>query len=244
VYSHFYLQGNDLYMRGQAQIAEFLQVGVGNSDTDTGFTEILSGKNSNSEVRFSNEAVSSVGRIRSTPNGGMSLSVRPSGTGTIEDALFLSSSTFQVYSAPRPNTDDTITLGTPSNKWSVVYAGTGTINTSDEREKQNISELSDAEKRVAIRIKSLIKKFKFKNAVAAKGENARIHIGVMAQEVISAFASEGLDAFEYGLICYDEWDAEPEQINIDGNVLVKAIESGNRYGVRYDELLAFIIVAL
>ena len=244
IYSGFYLQGNDLYLRGQAQIAEFLQVGVGNSDTNTGYTEIISGKNANAELRFSNEAVSSIGRIRQSAVGGMSFSVRPSGTGVITDALFVSSAVFQVYSAPRPNTDNTITLGTPSNRWSVVYAGTPTINTSDEREKQDISTLNDAEKRVAVRVKSLIRKFRFKDAVAAKANNARIHVGVIAQEIIEAFAAEGLDANCYGLICYDEWDAQKEQLDDEGNVVVEARESGNRYGIRYDELLAFIIAAI
>lgn len=46
-----------------------------------------------------------------------------------------------------------------------VYATTGTINTSDEHAKQDIAALSDAEKQVAIALKGLIKKFRFKDAV-------------------------------------------------------------------------------
>lgn len=43
--------------------------------------------------------------------------------------------------------------------------------------------------------------------------NARLHTGVIAQRVIEAFAARGLDASDYGLLCYDEWPAEPEQVS-------------------------------
>jgi hypothetical protein len=137
-----------------------------------------------------------------------------------------------------PNPDDTLSLGTVGNRWTTVYATTPTINTSDEREKQDIAELDDAEKRVAVAIKSLIKKFKFKSAVEKKGSDARIHVGVIAQEVKQAFEAEGLDAHEYGIFCYDEWDAEVDENGVE----IKP--AGNRYGVRYEELLAFVISAM
>jgi hypothetical protein len=137
-----------------------------------------------------------------------------------------------------PIADNTHTLGNASFRWSVVYAGTGAINTSDEREKQDIANLDAAERRVAISLKSLVKKFRFKDAVLAKGEIARIHVGVIAQEVILAFQAEGLDPMRYAIICYDEWDSELDE---NGNEVMSA---GNRYGVRYDELLAFIIASI
>jgi len=45
-------------------------------------------------------------------------------------------------------------------------------------------------------------------------------------------------ASDYAFYCYDEWEAEFDE---EGNEISPA---GNRYGVRYDELLAFIIAAL
>lgn len=143
-----------------------------------------------------------------------------------------------------PGADNTTKLGEAALRWSVVYAATGTINTSDAREKQQIRSLSDAENAVAVRLKSLIKAFKFNDAVQAKGDAARIHVGVIAQEVIAAFKAEGLDASRYAIVCYDEWEAEPEVMDKDGNVTIPARVAGNRYGVRYEELLAFIISAL
>ena len=131
----------------------------------------------------------------------------------------------------RPATDNTRALGTASFRYSVVYAGTGTINTSDAAEKQQVRELSESERLVAQRVKKLIRAFKWNDAVADKGDAARTHFGVMAQDVQAAFAAEGLDASQYGLFCSDTWTT------LDGT-------SQTRLGVRYDELLAFVIAAL
>jgi hypothetical protein len=143
-----------------------------------------------------------------------------------------------------PGTDNAKSCGIASNRWSVVYAVTPTISTSDERTKQDITTLDEAEKRVAVSLKGLIKKFRFKESVQAKGDAARIHVGVIAQEVAAAFEAEGLDPMRYGIVCYDEWDAKPEEVDEDGIVISPARDAGNRYGVRYEELLAFIIAAL
>lgn len=144
----------------------------------------------------------------------------------------------------RPAADNTQQLGTASFRWSEVFAGNGTINTSDGREKQDVAALDDAEKRVAVALKGLIKKFRFKDAVERKGDAARIHVGVIAQEIVAAFAAEGLDANQYGLFCYDEWDAKEAILDKDGNVVAPALKAGSRYGIRYEELLAFIVAAL
>jgi len=137
-----------------------------------------------------------------------------------------------------PQNDNSVTHGRASNRYSVIYAGTGTINTSDARTKQKGRALSEAENRAALQLKGLLKAFKFNDAVVEKGEAARWHFGVYAQEVIAAFEAEGLDATRYALLCYDEWDAEYDD---DG---VEVLAAGNRYGIRYEELLAFIIGAL
>jgi hypothetical protein len=144
----------------------------------------------------------------------------------------------------RPYNDNVWTCGTASGRWALIYAGSGTINTSDSREKQQIEILSDAERRVAIKVKGLLRKFKFNDSVAAKGELARTHFGVMAQDVKLAFESEGLDPFKYAMLCYDEWPEQEAMVDANGVVTEPAVEAGNRYGVRYEELLAFVVAAL
>jgi len=131
----------------------------------------------------------------------------------------------------RPFADNTYTLGTSGQRWSEVYAAVGTINTSDGSQKQQVRDLTEAEHRVAKAIKGLIRAYKFNDAVESKGDDARIHIGVIAQDVQAAFAAEGLDAAKYGLFCSDTWTT------LDG-------KTETRLGVRYGELLAFVIAAL
>lgn len=144
----------------------------------------------------------------------------------------------------KPSTDNLVNLGRGSNRWGVVFAGTGTINTSDAREKQQIRELSEVERAVALRLKGLIRAFKFNDAVAEKGTAARIHFGVIAQDVKAAFEAEGLVAEDYAILCYDEWEEQQEIKDEEGNTVQEYRAAGNRYGVRYDELLAFIIGAM
>ena len=130
------------------------------------------------------------------------------------------------------NNDDAIDLGKNSSRYRDIYAGNGTIQTSDRNEKQDIEELSEAEQRVAVACKGLLRKFRWKSSVEEKGDDARIHFGIIAQDLQDAFTAEGLDAGRYGMFINSTWTDE---------------ESGKertRMGVRYSELLAFIIAAI
>lgn len=137
-----------------------------------------------------------------------------------------------------PGADNLWDMGDASLRYKEVFAVNGTINTSDAREKQHVRELSETERAVAVRLKNLIRAFKWKDSVERKGAGARVHVGVIAQDVEAAFAAEGLSGFDYAVLCYDEWDAE---LDDNGNEVRTA---GNRYGVRYEQLLAFIISAM
>ena len=142
-------------------------------------------------------------------------------------------------------------LGASSYRWSTVYASTGTINTSDERLKQDVQPLTEAEKRVAVALRGLIVTYRMIDSVEEKGEDARIHTGVIAQRVAEAFAAEGLDAARYGLWCADEevvWHSEVIE-DIDG--VPTKVKDGyeeptgfTRYSIRYDELTMFILAGL
>jgi hypothetical protein len=143
-----------------------------------------------------------------------------------------------------PLVDATMRLGSASYRPEYIFAVNGTIQTSDRREKQDIKELSEKELAVATRLKALIRTFRWKKSVAEKGDKARIHVGVIAQDVRDAFTQEGLDADSYSIFCYDKWDEISEVKDSDGNVTEPYRPAGDRYGVKYDALLAFIIAAL
>ena len=147
-----------------------------------------------------------------------------------------------------PGIDGGPLLGFPSFRWNTVYATTGTINTSDGNEKQDINLLNDAEKNVAVRLKSLVRSFKFNDAVAAKGAAARVHFGLVAQDVASAFDAEGLDPQRYAMFCSDTWyevDGKPStDVNDPFTKDTEGAVEKTRLGIRYDELIVFMISVL
>jgi hypothetical protein len=134
--------------------------------------------------------------------------------------------------------DNVIDLGAGSQRFDDLYATNGTINTSDAREKQDIEELTEAETRVAVAAKALLRKYRWKSAVESKDDNtesdetARIHFGIIAQDLKAAFEAEGLDAGRYAMFIHSTWTDE------------ETGEECDRMGVRYSELLAFIIAAI
>ena len=141
--------------------------------------------------------------------------------------------------------DDAINLGSGSNRFDTIFAKAGDINTSDLNEKQDIELLSDAEMRVAKAAKGLLRKYRWKSSVAEKGDDARIHFGIIAQDLQEAFTAEGLAAARYGMWCSDTFwvDSEGETYDTQEEAPEGATEQ-TRLGVRYSELLAFIIAAI
>lgn len=140
-----------------------------------------------------------------------------------------------------PLTDNTLDIGSASNRARTIYAGTGTINTSDDRLKEYF-DITEAEERVAAKLRTMKRKYKFKGAIEEKGDKARFHFGFSAQEVKATFESEGLDGFDYGVLCWDEWEEQPEIIDEEtGEALQSYKTAGDRYGLRYEELLVFLL---
>ena len=158
--------------------------------------------------------------------------------------------------------DDAIDLGRSSDRFDDIHATNGTIQTSDENEKQNIASLTSAEITAATAISKLFKTYKWKDKVASKGNDARTHTGVIAQQVQTAMSDAGLDASKYAFWCSNTWwEKEVEVAAVEANEK-KLIEAQDAYtrtdtydtkdeapegatertrlGVRYPELLAFI----
>ena len=91
----------------------------------------------------------------------------------------------------RPTDDNLLNLGTGARRWKAIYAMTDVISTSDAREKHDIEDIP--EKVLDAWEKVNFKQFKFKSI-------SETFFGVIAQEVIKAFESEGLNAHDYGII--------------------------------------------
>jgi hypothetical protein len=112
-----------------------------------------------------------------------------------------------------PFSDNAKALGASANRWSVVYAGTGTINTSDATQKTNVRVLSEAEIACGIELAQQACVYQWADAVAEKGENAaRLHVGFIANSnthhplvlaVQEICARHGIDPERWGFFCKD-----------------------------------------
>ena len=153
-------------------------------------------------------------------------------------------------------------MGATGARWSQLFAGTTTISTSDENEKQDITTITSAEITAAKAISKLFKTFKWKDAVASKGDSARIHTGVIAQQVQTAMTDAGLDATKYAFWCSDTWwetNTEVPAVKANTDAGIEAIAAytkreiyhtedeapecttqRTRTSIGYAELLAFI----
>lgn len=162
------------------------------------------------------------------------------GVGITNISLFTNNA-LTVGGTAAPSITNTYPLGSASLKWSEIYATNSSIITSDKNQKQDIESLSDIEIDIAKKIKSLIKKYRFNDSFLIKGDGARIHIGVIAQEVEAAFLEAGLDPNRYSLFCRDIWYEKNGKILNEYQYGAIEVE---RLGIRYDELFAFMIAAL
>ena len=179
--------------------------------------------------------------------------------------LISGSGTVDVYPCDNNGSarDNVADFGQVGARWDDIYATNGTIQTSDRNEKQDIEQLSDAEQRVAVVAKGLMRKFRWKDKVAEKGDNARTHFGIIAQDLQDAFTAEGLDAGDYAMFTSTTWwekeisvdaveadqengiEAKDAYIYIDRkNEATEGYTERTRLGVRYNQLLAFIISAI
>ena len=158
--------------------------------------------------------------------------------------------------------DDGTDLGQNGNVFRDIYAGNTTIQTSDQREKQQIASLTDAEIAAAKSLSKLFKTFKWNSAVETKGDKARTHTGHIAQQVETAMSDAGLDVGNYAFFVSGTWwetQTEVPAVEADEENGIEAQDAytrtdtyqtkeeapngateRNRKSLRYPELLAFI----
>lgn len=109
-----------------------------------------------------------------------------------------------------PTTTNSYALGSSSKTWSAVYVASGTVTASDERLKGERGAINN----VLLDAWSDVQwsQYRFVDAMSAKGERARWHLGLIAQQVrdaIDARLGDGA-AERYGLLCHDSWDEQVE----------------------------------
>ncbi|MCK7615170.1 tail fiber domain-containing protein [Roseibium sediminicola] len=161
-----------------------------------------------------------------------------------------------------PSTDNNSNLGNGSKRMAVIYAVTGTINTSDVNEKNWLGSLGAKEIAVAGRVAENIGSFQWLQSIEEKGVgDARIHFGLTAQAVEQAFVDEELDPAAYAVWCRDpvmtveRW-TETETKDVDGEAVTVTVEKSRRVqevdadgnpvfrdGLRHDQVMMMLSAA-
>ena len=120
-----------------------------------------------------------------------------------------------------PASDDAKDLGETNHRWDDVYATNSSIQTSDSREKDNIS-VSDLG--LSFINKLAPKSYKFKG-------KTRTHYGLVAQDIETVLSDISKSTADFaGFVKTDNSEAK------DG--------SSYRYGLRYGEFIAPLIKAV
>ena len=207
---------------------------------------------------------STVGKINTVSTGGGSMIIGNDSSGIMFRGDLTTSAFIPASPASNAQVDNTLDVGHAAIRFDDIYATNPTIQTSDRNEKQDIEELSDAEQRVAVACKGLLRKFRWIDAVEAKGDEARIHFGIIAQDLQAAFEAEGLDAGRYAMfISSTWWETQTEVAAVEATEDTEAVDAytrtdtyhtaeaapegateRTRLGIRSSELLAFIISAI
>ena len=157
------------------------------------------------------------------------------------------SSTVTTSGAIKPSATNTYSCGGSGAIWTNVYAKNTTIQTSDKRLKTNVadipSEILDIWEEIKLRI------FEWTDS-----ETPRLHVGIIAQDTEDLFKAHGLDIRDYSFFCYDKWEDEyedfevedsPFQLTKDGTEIPavthierrKVKSAGDSYAIRYTEFL-------
>ena len=154
--------------------------------------------------------------IRLSPTPGIEFHVEENGSGS---SIYFQTDAFACIN------DAKVDLGRGNWRWRNIYASSGTITTSDVREKDHIAYINDVDaKELIMGLKPVT--YKFKN-----GTSGRTHSGLIAQEVESLIGELGIDGKDFaGLVKSPKTDE-------DGNT----IEGDYTYGLRYEEFIAPLI---
>lgn len=148
------------------------------------------------------------------------------------------------YFGPWSNKDGSklnlgMSLGSAANKWTNIYAGSSTIQTSDRNYKKNIKGLTDTHLKFFLLLQPV-------SFLMKDGTSGRTHVGFIAQDVEQAMTECELTDLDFAGFCKDvkmeerfendEYVAEP--------ILDKDGKPEYVYSLRYEEFTGLIVYAV
>lgn len=121
-----------------------------------------------------------------------------------------------------PYVDKYLVLGGASNRWKYIYSSNGTVQTSDERDKDILGAVDSRYKQLYMQLAPIVYRWK-------DDQDTKVHIGLGAQTTERSAQLCGITDTEMGMIMHDYWD-EP---SADGRI--------DRYGMNYQEIAVLTV---
>lgn len=129
-------------------------------------------------------------------------------------------------------------LGSSNYKWQYLYATNGTIQTSDQRYKENIVSLSQRYEVLFDRLRAV--SYRWKN-IENTDNHDRTRVGFIAQEVKSAMDAAGLSDKDFAGWCKDP--VYPLKVDATGNEIedTTQLPIDYIYGLNYDSFIPLCV---
>lgn len=153
--------------------------------------------------------------------------------------------------AIRPISANSIACGTSGFPWSGGATQTAFSVTSDENAKGKPLEITDEILDAWSEVEFY--QYQFLDRIEAKGaDNARWHVGIIAQRAKAAFEKHGVDPTSFAFFCFDEektypaiYETLPAEYDNEGNLIKdersilvsEEVTIPARYSIRYEEAL-------
>lgn len=243
--------GSPVMTRGAAETvtgaktftAASITVGAGSSVAQNGDLRIDGHASYATVLRFQKAGVNQwiIGRSISSANDHFEIT-----DGSGAQKLRVDSSTHYLWcSGIVPRADNALQNGDPSLRWTAIYATNGTIQTSDMREKTSFTGANDNERAFIREVFMGAGWYHWLDAVEKKGDRARDHFGLGAQNVEALARKHGIDPNAKAFFCED---AINETVEVKGREVTRPLMKGGkqyvRKGLRPDQLHTLGIATL
>lgn len=163
---------------------------------------------------------------------GIKLSGDGSSQSSYADTFFISNATTGIQLAPTfygPRTDNSLDSGSAAYRVKQYWGVNSTIATSDATHKTAPRSISKAEIEAFYEIAKLDSVWQWLDRYQVEGDGARLHSGPTVQAAIAVMGSHGLDWKKYAVFCFDQWDAQEEEIETWDDVYVTIKEQRALY---------------
>lgn len=130
----------------------------------------------------------------------------------------------------KPYNDNAIALGGPSNRFTTAYLGSNPIVTSNGEKKTEPVVFDDAFLDAWGDVRYIM--YQWLDAVQLKGNDARIHFGVIAQQIRDVFIAHGLmdensTDCRYAVLCYDKYPRMTDMVFSHNEIVEHTDDEGN-----------------